>query len=325
MTGSSLACLRDSVKNATERGETEWCLVLDNVQEYCPVYEGGISRESILKVGTAATAIRLDDCKPGAFDLQSHLARVAEKKRTTMTVESIRADIDWTHVHAIQSLHWVRVLVDYILELKPMSKEISARFRSAPLAKHRMREGRKTVVQPLGTNAEREIETQGMARALMDFDRQMGVGPEAADKLISWVRGDGASHATTLRLQKHLCSIPDNHQSFRNRVSTPEIWHARSTMINSISANHYGPATSKDPSSLSRSSNAAGFKRPSNLNSCDYYPTVRSMTLIWEAQVLDCWRCVHSFILTRVSLILNNVQDIPRCCTRSPFPLCSSS
>ena len=63
--------------------------MLDNVQEYCPVYEGGILRESILKVGTAGTAIWLDDCNPGAFDLQSHLARVAEKKRTTMTVESI--------------------------------------------------------------------------------------------------------------------------------------------------------------------------------------------------------------------------------------------
>lgn len=102
MTGSSLACLRDSVKNATERGETKRCLVLENVEEHWQlVYEGGISRESILKVGTAATAIRLDDCKSGAFDLQSHLARVAEKKCTTMTVESIRVDIDWTHVHAI--------------------------------------------------------------------------------------------------------------------------------------------------------------------------------------------------------------------------------
>ena len=154
MTGSSLAHLRDSVKDATERGETEWCLVLDNVQEYCPVYEGGISRESILKVGTAGTAIRLDDCKPGAFDLQSHLTRVAEKKRTAMTVESLKTDIDWTHIQAIQSLHWAHVLVDYVPELNSMSKDISARFRSAPLAKHRMREGQKTIIQPLGTNAE---------------------------------------------------------------------------------------------------------------------------------------------------------------------------
>jgi hypothetical protein len=61
MTGSSLSLLRDSVRAATDQGETKWCLILDNVQEYCPVYEGGIARESILKVGTAATAIRLDD------------------------------------------------------------------------------------------------------------------------------------------------------------------------------------------------------------------------------------------------------------------------
>jgi hypothetical protein len=93
MTGSRLATLRDSVRAATERGESEWCLVLDNVQQYCPVYEGGITRESILKVGTAATAIHLDDCKPGAFDLETHLLRVAKMERKKMTVETLRADI----------------------------------------------------------------------------------------------------------------------------------------------------------------------------------------------------------------------------------------
>ncbi|PPQ73039.1 LOW QUALITY PROTEIN: hypothetical protein CVT26_014657 [Gymnopilus dilepis] len=290
MTGSSLARLRELVKEATDRRQTEWCLVLDNVQEYCPVYEGGIARQSILKVGTAGTAIRLEDCQPGAFDLDSHLARVAQKKRKSMTTESLRTDIDWNHVHAIQALHWVRVLVDYIPELNNLSKEISARFRSEPLALHRMREGRKTVVQPLGTNAERETEIQGMARAILDFDEQMGVGAEAANQLLFWVRGDGASYSTALRLQRYLCSIPDNHNSFRNRITTPEIWHTKATMINSIATNHYGPATSKDPSSLSRCSGAVNFKRPANLSSCDYYPTVRSMSLIWETRVLDCWR-----------------------------------
>ena len=290
MTDSSLATLRNSVRAATERGESEWCLVLDNVQQYCPVYEGGITRESILKVGTAATAIHLDDCKPGAFDLETHLSRVANMERKKMTVETLRADIDWNHLRDVQILHWVRVLVDYIPELNFLSSAVSARFRTPPIAIHRMREGRKTVVQPLGTNAERETETQGMARALLDFDEQMGLGPEAATKLLSWVRGDGASYATILRLQKYVCPIPDNRESFRNRIATPEIWHAKATQINSIAENHYGPATSKDPSSLSRSSNAAGFKRPTNLSSCDFYPTVRSMTLIWEAQVLDCWR-----------------------------------
>jgi len=151
-----------------------------------------------------------------------------------MTVETLWTDIDWQHLRTVQALRWVRVLAGYIPELNFMSAEISSRFRLPPLAKHRMREGRKTMVQPLGTNTEREIETQGMARAILDFDEQMGLGPEAAENLISWVRGDGASYATTLRLQKYLCAIPDNHQSFRNRIATPEIWHAKATAMNSI-------------------------------------------------------------------------------------------
>ncbi|KIJ89668.1 hypothetical protein K443DRAFT_15892 [Laccaria amethystina LaAM-08-1] len=86
-------CLKSSalyILTSTVPRRRDLRLVLDNVQEYCPVYEGGILRESVLKVGTAGTAIQLDDCKPGAFDLQSHLARVAEKKRATMTVVSFK-------------------------------------------------------------------------------------------------------------------------------------------------------------------------------------------------------------------------------------------
>ena len=138
-----------------EKPNGAYYLVLNNVQEYCPVYEEGITHQSILKVGTAGTAIRLDDCKAGASDLQSHLTRVAhwQKKRKTMMIKTLRNlnDIDWTHVHDIQSLHFARVLIP---ELKFMSNNISTRFRSEPLAKHRMHEGWKTVVQPLGTNAE---------------------------------------------------------------------------------------------------------------------------------------------------------------------------
>ncbi|KAF8888940.1 hypothetical protein CPB84DRAFT_1816490 [Gymnopilus junonius] len=205
--------------------------------EYCLVYEGGIACQSILKVSTAGTAICLNNCKPGTFDLKSHLQYVTQKKWITMTVESLRMDIDWMHVHAVQMLNWVHILVDYIPELNYLSKEISTKFHSESIAKHHMHEGQKTVVQPLGTNAEWETKIQGMVRAIEDFDKQIG---------------------------KYLCSIPDNLKSFQNCIVTPEIWHMKATMINLITANHYRPSTSKDPSSLSQSSNAA--------------------------QVLDCWR-----------------------------------
>ena len=81
-----------------------------------------------------------------------------------MTVETLRVDIDWDHVRNSQMLHRVRVVVDYVPDLNFLSSEVSACFRSSPIAKHCICERRKTIVQPLGTNAEREIETQGMAQ-----------------------------------------------------------------------------------------------------------------------------------------------------------------
>ena len=56
-----------------------------------------------------------------------------------------------------------------------------------------MREGCKTWVQPLGTNSEVEVETQGMYHAIQDFEQQLGVTTKSVDKLLQWVGGDGAS------------------------------------------------------------------------------------------------------------------------------------
>jgi hypothetical protein len=131
---------------------------------------------------------------------------------------------------------------------------------------------------------ERSTETAGMERAVGDFDLQLGLDPEVDTCLLEWIHGDGASYANLVRLTK-LCAQME--KKFTNKITTPEIWHTGVTDLNSIATNHYGPAASSDPSSLSTPPNAAGFKCPSNVKSCDYYPTMRNLTLIWKAHVLD--------------------------------------
>ncbi|KAJ7791621.1 hypothetical protein B0H14DRAFT_2395473, partial [Mycena olivaceomarginata] len=116
--------------------------------------------------------------------------------------------------------------------------------------------------------------------------------PEKSDNILSWVRGDGASHATVMHLKKILATSPDIYTSFRNVISTPETWHTKATDLNSCASNHCGPAASKDPSSLSHSSNATNMKHPTDLKKCDFYPMSRNFTMIWEARVLDCWQSV---------------------------------
>ncbi|KAJ7939559.1 hypothetical protein B0H13DRAFT_2300240 [Mycena leptocephala] len=227
---------------------------------------------------------------PGAFNADDHVARVIKQERQTMTVESIFSSIDWQYNHAATELHFVRVVADFSPHLHHLSPQISARFRTT-LAKHRL-PVHKTVLQPLPTNAEREVENKGMHNALLDFDQEMGIEPRKCDNILSWDRGDDASHATIMRLKKILATSLNVYDSMRNVISTPETWHTKATDLNSCASNHYGPAASKDPSSLSRSSNAANMKRPTDLKKCDFYPTSRSMTLIWDARVLDLWRIV---------------------------------
>ncbi|KAJ7044739.1 hypothetical protein C8F04DRAFT_941959 [Mycena alexandri] len=239
LTDSSMSKLTASVAEGIANGTMYWQLVLDNTQEYCRQRDHRLGREDILKIGTAATAILLEDCAPGAFNLQDHIDRVMLQERRNLTAQSLRADIDWQYVAALLS--------------------------SAGMTKRRLPKDRVTVMQPLGTNSEHSTETHGMMRVL-DFFAQLGLDEKALENLIFMPCGDGASIAAIWRIKKFLCAHTEHYKAFRNVVPPgPEIFHTRWTKLNSISANSYAPASSADPSGLSKSATAAGAKRPTNL------------------------------------------------------------
>ncbi|PBK64863.1 hypothetical protein ARMSODRAFT_892428 [Armillaria solidipes] len=301
-------------ENIVAKGDVGYCLVIDNVQQYIQVHEPGIGKVNQLQVGTAATAIRLEDYEPGAFDFDDYMARVTKHERSSLTVEALYHDIDWKHINYTTSLHFVRILCEFVPQLNHLCPKISDIFRSAPVSKHRMRPGRKTLVQPLGTNSEREIETKGMKQCLLDFDGQMGIKGGETSRMLLWARGDGGSFAAAQRLKKYLgLTDLDVYKNFQNRLFTVELWHAKSTNLNTTAANFYGPRTTDDPSALSRCAAATNMYRPSNLQSCNFYPTARSMQLFWEANILDIWSVYlahHKDILVHFQELDSN-QSLP--------------
>ncbi|KAJ6572387.1 hypothetical protein DFH09DRAFT_1277375 [Mycena vulgaris] len=244
MTTASLEELRAVVKAATDRGETDGSLVLDNIQDYRELWEQGIGRQTELVQGCAGTWIQNLDCAPGAFDAKPYYDKVALQERKSLTTDDLFDDIDWSyHVSTVSS-----------------GITLSS---GTPIAIHRMREDRpKAKCQPLPTNSHHPGELPEMVQAVGDYDRTVGINSAKPGKSL------------------HLGTYSRPTETFKNKISTPEIWHTGATEVNSTSANHYGPATSSDPSPLSKCSSAAGFKRPSNMKSCDYYPTVRNLTLI---------------------------------------------
>jgi hypothetical protein len=195
MTNSSMQLLKSKVAEARMHNQVAVSVILDNIQQYCLIHEEGIGKQNQLKVGTAATAVFLEDCKPGAFDTEDHISCVARMECAGMTVDSLIADIDWDHIKNVMALHWVQVPVKFILQLHPFQKELSARFRYAPIVRHHMRPGQKTAVQPLGTNSEREVENEGMLRTVKDFEKQTGQDGESSKGTLKWVHGNGASFA----------------------------------------------------------------------------------------------------------------------------------
>ncbi|KAJ7774511.1 hypothetical protein DFH07DRAFT_952214 [Mycena maculata] len=264
LTDLSLTELKQSIAEGIATSTMRWQLVLDNVQQYCRQHDHRIGREDALKIGTAATAILLEDCAPGAFDLQDHLDWVMHRERKDLTTDALLGDIDWPYIQELMTLHWVLILVMFIPQLAHLRKEVSALFRSDKMTKLCLR-WRISVMQALGTNSEWETETQGMMRVILDFCKQMGLDKKALENLI--------------------------FMAFRNLVPPgPKVWHTRWTQLNALATNYYDSVASADPSSLSKSASAAGAKRPANLKKVDFFPTSRSMQLFFEARVLDCWR-----------------------------------
>ncbi|KAL0563870.1 hypothetical protein V5O48_018192, partial [Marasmius crinis-equi] len=291
--------LREEVGLGLEAGKVLVRWVLDNTQRFAEVYEGGAARKSCLICGTACTCIFLEDCDPNAFNLDEYLNRVLKNERTHLTTIGLFNDINWTHIRGIQGLHALRTLCHFAPPLSHYLKLVSECFRSpSQFAIHRMRDGRKTKVQPLGTNSEKEMETSGMASCLHDFFSQSGVKPEHASKHILWVSGDGGSVLSMDQAKKYLATMFDpsdisstDYNTLHSLLPTMELWHTQATSQNAIAANHFGPSTTSDPSALSRSAHAAKFKRPTNFrDASNYYNLSRTMGTIWDAEILDCWR-----------------------------------
>ncbi|KAK1223392.1 hypothetical protein PQX77_013735 [Marasmius sp. AFHP31] len=285
--------MQEKTAEQVTRGVNKKAYVFDNVQEHSDVYEGGLLRTSEMKVGTAGTEVTLEDCDDNTFNLDDYLARVAKNERSELTVDNLWDSIDWYHHHDSQTLYVIKTLVKAIPLLnKAYSADITSRFRIPPIALHRSLGDRITKIQPLGTNAEREIEIHGMKRVLEDFDRQIRFTSSGGEEMtLEWVSGDGATFGTFLNLQKYLALTSlDNRDTLRNKFATPELWHTKDKALKAVIETHMGPPATADPSALSKSYTVAGFKKPTNPKQCDHYPAVRALETIWTAQILDCWQ-----------------------------------
>ncbi|KAJ7861537.1 hypothetical protein B0H14DRAFT_2225126, partial [Mycena olivaceomarginata] len=67
--------------------------------------------------GTPATAILLDNCAPGTFNLDIYHDRVIRNERASLTADALLEDIDFDHLHRVFALHVVHILCEHVPSL----------------------------------------------------------------------------------------------------------------------------------------------------------------------------------------------------------------
>ncbi len=269
--------------------KVNYFVVLDNVQAYNRRYDPRIGVANAMLTGTGASAIVMQDCPPGAFDVEPYLALLAKGERKDLTVQKIYNAIDWTHVNAISSLHFVNILVHFVPALACYRQPIAKIFENE-FAKHQINPTRKTQIHPLGTNSAKETSTKGMNEAVMDFAEQLGKVNEELDTKLHIFTGDGKSFGAIGALRRSFADQPSVGAAKLSMVEGLAGWHTKWTDLGRNCAGKWGDTKRPvDPSTLGFLSNVVRSPIPSDLKKPDFYPNANLLDTAVRAHVLRTW------------------------------------
>jgi hypothetical protein len=218
---------KQQAKDTEEMGRhlNKWPIIrFDNVQSYSKRRDLQIGRVNQMRIGTAGTAVEMEDYNPAAMDVDDRLAQVAENKRKDLTVDSLHALIDHEHLDCVGALQWLRTLVHYIPELRNLKGKVSELYRTKG-TKKQINPNRKSKIYPLATNAKNEAKTTELKDALLDFFGQLGQRQGDYIRRLLIAGGDGATFDMMVQLKRYMQFHEDDFESFALLVPLLELWH----------------------------------------------------------------------------------------------------
>lgn len=269
-------------------------LVFDNVQTYAKQWELRISRESVLKVGMAATAVEINHFNPEAVKLgkRRQLIREGKEKKMALTTEGVLGLLNVDHARTVGALHWLQILTTYVPQLEEYKSYVQGMFRTKlPASMQLDNDGvQKTLVHPLATSGKSETAIKELKDGLVDFLDQMGQTLDDYKEHIILAGGDGLTFEKMENLKRVMQTQDGPFKTFEILQPYLQLWHTEWTDLCRLFVAHFGEDQSEDPSTLAHNSAKIGFKWPANLGKVDYYPGSHHVYRVLDARVLDCWR-----------------------------------
>ncbi|KAI9066783.1 hypothetical protein FKP32DRAFT_1565201 [Trametes sanguinea] len=276
------------------RCEARWPILrFDNVQQYHKQRELRLGRENAMKIGVAGYVAEALDFVPAAADLDDRLRRMAENKRSELTVDQLTELIDFEHHEKVSVLHWLQVLVSYVPVLASHRSTVAELFRSDAMKLRAPCHNQKTRIRPLKTVAKNEAVTTELRDTIEDFLEQLGQRAEDYTRRILPMGGDGLTFEKLVQLKNYLQFQDTEFDRLDMVMPFLEIWHTLWTYLSTVFETHYGEPLNANPSTLGHNAAKINQPPPPNLKKVDYYSGLYLMNTVLDARMLDCWRVYY--------------------------------
>ncbi|TRM69621.1 hypothetical protein BD626DRAFT_474783 [Schizophyllum amplum] len=275
-----------------EDPQTLYVLRFDNVHNYLLQRDMALGRESKLITGSSGALYEAPkSANIDVFALDAYRRSLAENRRQSMTVRKLYELIDQKHVMTILSLQWLRVLADFVPQLRSISPYVSNLYRS--LASKLPLPATKTQVHPLASSSKNEVYLTELKEYIIDMLEQGGQTQANFKQRLQPIGGDGLTFEKLLELHEFLQFEGNAFDSFEILFPLLEGWHKDWTEVCDIFETHYGQPQTRDYSALGHSAAKLGRRRPADLKKVDYSQGTQLMFLTLDARMLDCWRLYY--------------------------------
>ncbi|TFY74885.1 hypothetical protein EWM64_g9126 [Hericium alpestre] len=154
----------------------------------------------------AATAVKMVDFDPKAWDLDDKLEHLAKNEHRLVDVDWFLGLIDQAHMETIKVLQWLQTLVHHVPELNGYRQHVNDLYKTRA-AKCLPSECKKTEIYPLAVTQKDENLTTELRDAIVEFLSQLGQKDGDYVRRLILAGGDGLMYEKFLQMKK-IPSIP---------------------------------------------------------------------------------------------------------------------
>ena len=287
-------------------------VVFDNLNKMSRAWDPTVGHQDIVHCGTSAILIKLESVSNGALDLEPLLQAIREQHCSSLIVDILAKDIDWTYIHVVGKGLIFCTILKHVPTLSRHPATVEALFiehhKKHQLALHK---SDVRLCRCSGINESTTVRA-GAIQALYDVvDGQIKLSDHRKNNFILIAGSDQLSMDRVRKGKRALEKGKDNAESAQYLREKIELWHMKYNFGKSIVRTHWD---SSPPGAFGLQADCTRLNRKFNPIKCDFYPMHQLLEVRFEALVLEAVRCaIHS---TAESLAYINVYT-PASCARS--------